>query len=161
MNDRPARRPVPDGSLDASGEALHWRTGQLMRIVLRRTSLQTGKMLGEAGYGDLRPMHLLVIEGLFLSAVRATDLAETIGLTKQATGQIIDRMEALGYVERVPDPADGRAKLVQLTDRGQRAARALRSIADDTDARWREILGQNRYGQLRAALGSLITASRR
>jgi DNA-binding MarR family transcriptional regulator len=132
-----------------------------MRILLRQSTLHTSEFLREQGFGDLRPMHLLVIERLVLSGVRATELAETLGLTKQATGQILDRMEAVGYVERVPDADDGRAKVVQLTDRGRRAANALRSHADEADARWQEILGPTRYRQLRAALGSLITASQR
>ncbi len=130
-----------------------------MRILLRQTSLLTSQVLAEHGYGDLRPMHLLVIERLSLSEVRATELVETIGLTKQATAQIIDRMDHLGYVGRVPDPSDGRAKVLQLTARGQRAAQALRSIADQNEAKWEETLGQSRYRQLRNALGSLITAS--
>lgn len=106
-------------------------------------------------------MHLLVIERLFLSGVRATELAETIGLTKQATGQVIDRMDELGYVERAPDPSDGRAKVVQLTKKGQRAARALRSIADENETTWGEVLGQARYRQFRAALGTLISSLQR
>jgi DNA-binding MarR family transcriptional regulator len=130
-----------------------------MRILLRQTSLQTNEALAEQGYGDLRPMHLLVIERLFIFEARATELAEVIGLTKQATGQILDRMDELGYVQRVPDPSDGRAKVLQLTERGQRAAQTLRSIADENEERLLAALGQTRYRQLRAALGSLITAT--
>jgi DNA-binding MarR family transcriptional regulator len=132
-----------------------------MRILLRQTSLQTSEALAEQGYGDLRPMHLLVIERLFICEARATEIAEAIGLTKQATGQIIDRMDELGYVQRVPDPSDGRAKVLQLTDRGQRAAQTLRSIADENEKKMLAALGQTRYRQLRAALGSLITATQR
>jgi DNA-binding MarR family transcriptional regulator len=132
-----------------------------MRILLRQTSLQTSEALAEQGYGDLRPMHLLVIERLLISEARATEIAEAIGLTKQATGQIIDRMDELGYVQRVPDPSDGRAKVLQLTDRGQRAAQTLRSIADENEKKMLAALGHTRYRQLRAALGSLITATQR
>jgi DNA-binding MarR family transcriptional regulator len=132
-----------------------------MRILLRQTSLQTSEALAEQGYGDLRPMHLLVIERLFIFEARATELAEAIGLTKQATGQILDRMDELGYVQRVPDPSDGRAKVLQLTERGRRAAHTLRSIADDNEEKLLAELGQTRYRQLRAALGSLITATQR
>lgn len=132
-----------------------------MRILLRQATQRSTEILRERGYGDLRPMHLLVIERLSISQTRATELAENIGLTKQATGQILDRMEELGYVERVPDPADGRAKIVQLTDRGRQAARSLRSNAEETDEYWSEVLGPARYRQLRSALASLIGASRR
>jgi DNA-binding MarR family transcriptional regulator len=144
-----------------SDDLPRWRTAQLIRVLLRQTSLRTSELLAEEGFGDLRPVHLLVIERLFLSGVRATELAETIGLTKQATGQVIDRMDELGYVERAPDPTDGRAKVVQLTGRGQRAARALRSIADENEATWGEVLGQVRYRQFRAGLGTLISSQQR
>lgn len=132
-----------------------------MRILLRQTTLQTSQALSEQGYGDLRPMHLLVIERLFISEARATELAEAIGLTKQATGQILDRMDELDYVRRVPDPSDGRAKVLQLTDRGQRAAQTLLSIADENEEKLLVALGQTRHRQLRAALASLITATQR
>ncbi|MGB7051818.1 MAG: MarR family transcriptional regulator [Acidimicrobiales bacterium] len=132
-----------------------------MRILLRQTTLQTSQALSEQGYGDLRPMHLLVIERLFISEARATELAEAIGLTKQATGQILDRMDELDYVQRVPDPSDGRAKVLQLTDRGQRAAQTLLSIADENEEKLLAALGQTRHRQLRAALASLITATQR
>lgn len=153
--------PVPGDGLDDSGVAPRLRTGHLMRILLRQATQRSTEVLRERGYGDLRPMHMLVIERLSMSATRGTELAENIGLTKQATGQILDRMAALGYVERVPDPADGRAKIVELTERGRQAARASRSNAEETDAHWSETLGPARYRQLRAALASLIASSRR
>jgi DNA-binding MarR family transcriptional regulator len=158
MGDR-TPNPPSGPSRRLSDDAPRWRTGHLMRILLRQTSLRTSEALAEHGYGDLRPMHMLVIERLFLSEVRATELTETIGLTKQATGQILDRMEDLGYIRRIPDPNDGRAKVLQLTERGQRAARTLRSIANENEAEWVSTLGQTRHQQLRAALGSLIAAT--
>jgi DNA-binding MarR family transcriptional regulator len=142
------------------GDAPRLRTGHLMRILLRQATQRSTEVLRDRGFGDLRPMHLLVIERLSVSETRGTDLAESIGLTKQATGQILDRMTDLGYVERVPDPVDGRAKIVQLTDRGRQAAGTMRSNAEDTDASWAQILGAARYRQLRSALASLIATSR-
>ncbi len=115
--------------------------------------------MAERGFGDLRPVHLLVIEMLARSSRRATSLAETLGLTKQATGHLLDRMENLGYVERVRDPQDGRAKSLQLTGRGQRAAEWLRAVADETDEEWAAVLGRSRHRQLRATLGALITTA--
>jgi len=130
-----------------------------MRILLRQSTLHTRRVLAEHGFGDLRPMHLLVLERLHHSPVRATALAETLGLTKQATGQIVDRMELFGYVARVRDPNDGRAKLVELADRGRQAADTLRVVAEDTDQRWSKTLGELRYRQLRTALGTLISTT--
>src|SRR4029453_10480151 len=78
--------------------------------------------LGERGYPDLRPGHA----ALFLSVhrpsgSRLTDLAEQTRLTKQAMMSMVDDLESRGYVRRVPDPQDARAKLVRLTPHGRRA----------------------------------------
>ena len=51
--------------------------------------------------------------------MRTTDIAARAGITKQAVGQIVDELEALGYVRREPDPADARARLVVYTERGK------------------------------------------
>ena len=155
------RPPGPGEALSGATDAPVLRTGHLMRILLRRSTQRSTEVLRDQGYGDLRPMHMLVIERLSISGTRGTELAESIGLTKQATGQLLDRMTDLGYVERVPDPADGRAKIIQLTERGRHAANTLRSNAEETDAYWAEVLGAARHRQLRSALASLIAASRR
>lgn len=67
----------------------------------------------------------------------------------------VDDLERLGYVERVPNPADGRAKLVRLTERGAAAgaegARIIASIESD----WGRRLGPHRSQVLRHALEEL------
>jgi DNA-binding MarR family transcriptional regulator len=61
---------------------------------------------------------------------RLTDIAQRAGLTKPTVLAAVDDLQRLGYVERLPDPADGRAKLVRLTPRGAAtAAEGARIIA--------------------------------
>lgn len=50
---------------------------------------------------------------------RLTDLAEMAEVTKQTAGFLVDRLADAGYVERVPDPSDARARLVRIADRGR------------------------------------------
>ncbi|MFC9020581.1 MarR family winged helix-turn-helix transcriptional regulator, partial [Streptomyces albidoflavus] len=71
--------------------------------------------LDSAGYAELRPMHGLVFQVLRGSGATSSELAEQLGVTKQAAGQILDDLEKRGYVERQPHPAGGRRKLVVLT----------------------------------------------
>ena len=59
---------------------------------------------------------------------RLTDLADRSGLTKQAVGEAVAELERKGYVERVPDPLDGRAKIIKLT-RARRARPASPAAA--------------------------------
>lgn len=79
--------------------------------------------LDDAGYADLRPMHGLVFQVLQGAGRTSSELAEQLGVTKQAAGQIIDDLARRGYVERRPHPAGGRRKLVVLT------AKALAHLA--------------------------------
>ncbi|WP_374103622.1 MarR family winged helix-turn-helix transcriptional regulator [Streptomyces sp. ISL-86] len=73
------------------------------------------RRLGEAGYADLRPLHGMAFQALKGPGATATELAERLGVTKQAAGQIVDDLEKRGYVRREPHPEGGRRKLVVLT----------------------------------------------
>jgi DNA-binding MarR family transcriptional regulator len=84
--------------------------------------------LAERGFDDLLPRHGAVLAYLHPDGVRATELARLSGRHKQAVGKALDELEELGYVERRPDPADRRAKLVHPTERGLRQIEAADSI---------------------------------
>jgi DNA-binding MarR family transcriptional regulator len=71
--------------------------------------------LDAAGYHDLRPIHGAVFQALRGSGATSTELAEHLGVTKQAAGQIVDELERKGYLTRQPHPDGGRRKLVVLT----------------------------------------------
>ncbi|MGW2345713.1 MarR family winged helix-turn-helix transcriptional regulator [Streptomyces sp. NPDC001661] len=94
-----------------------------------------------AGYSDLRPVHGLVFQTLKHSGATSSELAEGLGVTKQAAGQIIDDLEKRGYVERRPHPAGGRRKLVVLTDKATEhlavAGRILHKLEDQLVERLR------------------------
>jgi DNA-binding MarR family transcriptional regulator len=112
--------------------------------------------LEERGYPDLRPGHA----ALFLSVdrrsgSRLTDLAERTRLTKQAMMSMVDDLESRGYVRRVPDPSDSRAKLVRLTAHGRRAAAECRRAIQALEQRTRRQLGDRAYDGLRESLESL------
>jgi DNA-binding MarR family transcriptional regulator len=78
--------------------------------------------LNAAGF-PVRQPHGYVLRALYERPLALTALAELLDVSKQAAGQVVDEMVVLGLVERSPDPSDGRAKLLSLSDRG-RAARA-------------------------------------
>src|SRR6478609_2720864 len=72
-----------------------------------------------AGYAEIRPTHGCVFRFIHGGkAMRLTELAGYAGMTKQSVGEIVDDLVALGYVERIPDPQDRRAKLIRLTSKG-------------------------------------------
>src|SRR5919199_2989010 len=75
--------------------------------------------LAELGHPHVREGYGCVFGFIDLEhGSRLTELAERSGITKQAVGEAVAELEQLGYVERVPDPSDGRAKIIRLTPRG-------------------------------------------
>jgi DNA-binding MarR family transcriptional regulator len=76
-------------------------------------------------------------------------------MTKQALNYLLGQLERLGYLERHADPRDQRFTRIALTDRGQRAARAMRDIVLEVERDWERQLGRERFGQLRLLLTDL------
>jgi DNA-binding MarR family transcriptional regulator len=111
--------------------------------------------LAEAGYPDIRPAHGNVFGHIRKGGSRLTELAERARLTKQTMGYLVDYLEVRGYVEREPDPGDKRAKIVRLTDEGCELVGVAREIMGRIEARWAELLGEDRMEQLREMLKEL------
>ena len=83
---------------------------------------------------------------------RLTELAESAQVTKQTASALVDQLEALGYVARVPDPTDARARIIRLAPRGRRAQAAARQVEARILARWRDHLGERGTAQLERQL---------
>jgi DNA-binding MarR family transcriptional regulator len=116
--------------------------------------------LEERGYPDVRPGHAVVFLHIDRrSGSRLTDLAERSGVSKQAMMLVIDELEARGYLRRVPDPTDARAKLVRLTTKGRTCATECRRAVQSLEARTKRQLGERRYDGLRAILDELAATT--
>jgi DNA-binding MarR family transcriptional regulator len=110
------------------------------------------RRVAAAGYPGLRPSHGCVFRYLDVDGSRLSDLAEKSGMTKQAFGEHLANVEALGYIVRVPDPADGRAKLVMPTPRGRELLILGRQVFADLEREWAEAIGIERISALRDTL---------
>jgi DNA-binding MarR family transcriptional regulator len=130
--------------------------GALLRIPREATLRQVVAGLEAAGFGDVRPAHYTVFQHLPPEGMRLTALAEAALLTKQTMGYLVDDLEALGYVERVADPTDRRAKLVRLTARGWEVDQTVRAVVKQIEADWAERLGEEEYQHLSRLLRALI-----
>ena len=114
--------------------------------------------LEERGYPDARPAHGAVFMNIDRrSGTRLTDLARRARITKQGMMLIVDDLENRGYVRRIPDPEDARAKVVRLTARGRRYVAEARRAVAALEARARRELGDRRYEALRSSLEQLIS----
>jgi DNA-binding MarR family transcriptional regulator len=127
----------------------------LLQDVQRQMADELHDRLGKLGYAEIRPAHGCVFGNMRPHGVRLTDIAERSRITKQSVGEIVTNLEELGYVERVPDPDDKRAKLVRLTKQGQIVQDAALAIFADIEAEWGERIGKRKVAALRAALEEL------
>jgi DNA-binding MarR family transcriptional regulator len=106
--------------------------------------------MADAGFPDVREGHGCVFGFVDLEhGSRLTDLAERAGLTKQAVGEVVAELERKGYAQRVPDPYDGRAKIIRLTERGVEASLTGRRLFAEIEREWAEEYGQELVDQLR------------
>jgi DNA-binding MarR family transcriptional regulator len=110
-----------------------------------------------AGLDGIRPAQAVALVPLAAGGLHASDLADQLKVSRQAIAQGVAALERHGYVNRVPDPADARARIIELTPRGRQALRVMRSSALDLEKRWQEILGQKRLGELRKTLQMLLS----
>ncbi|HEY1355767.1 MAG TPA: MarR family winged helix-turn-helix transcriptional regulator [Solirubrobacterales bacterium] len=118
------------------------------------------RRLSERGFADIRPAHGCVFRWIYPNGARLTELAELAGHSKQAVGEFVCDLEAMGYVERVPDPVDGRAKIIRLTERGTEAKNTAREIFAEIEDEWAERIGRERVEALRDALETLYELER-
>ncbi|ATL69175.1 MarR family winged helix-turn-helix transcriptional regulator [Nocardia terpenica] len=129
--------------------------GLSMFIAYRAMEQRVFAALAGAGYGDITVAQGRVAARIAPEGTRLTELAEQAQVTKQTAGFLIDQLARAGYVQRVPDPADARARLVRLTDRGSEMAAFANSIAAEVENEWATHLGRARMRQLRDIMARL------
>ncbi|WP_454198052.1 MarR family winged helix-turn-helix transcriptional regulator [Nocardia sp. Marseille-Q1738] len=129
--------------------------GLLMFVAYRSMEERVFAALAEAGYGDISVAQGRLAARIAPQGSRITELAEQAQVTKQTAGFLVDQLERAGYVERMPDPRDGRARLVRLSERGRGMADYANEIADNIQGEWAAHLGARRMRNLREALTRL------
>lgn len=134
--------------------------GRLLLEASRQVGADLVAELQERGFDDARPAHAVVVLRVDRRAgTRMGDLATRAGMTKQGMMLLVDDLENRGYVRRVPDPEDARARVVRLTARGRRYVAEFRRALAAVEGRVRRDLGDGRFDAMRAALEDLVSAS--
>ncbi|MFB7633897.1 MarR family winged helix-turn-helix transcriptional regulator [Streptomyces sp. NPDC056149] len=126
--------------------------GVLAAQVLISVQRELFAELAEQGFDDIQPRAGAVLAHLRPDGVRASELALASGRHKQVIGSLVDDLERLGYVERRPDPADRRAKLVHPTERGLLQMEAAAAIMRTIEARHAKAMGRREYATFKSAL---------
>jgi DNA-binding MarR family transcriptional regulator len=127
----------------------------LMFIAARAAADRIFNVVHDAGFSDVTIAQSRLLMGIDAEGTRLSVLADRAQVAKQTATALVDKLERAGYVERAPDPSDGRARLVRLTPRAQAALPIARAEEARIEAEWEAHLGTKRMVQLRAALSAL------
>lgn len=130
--------------------------GAMLRIPFQAIVTHIDAGLQAKGFTDLRPAHFVIFQHIRPEGSRITELAEQAQITKQSIGSLVDHLMACGYVRRLPDPNDGRAKIVCLTERGWALNNAARESLGEIEQMWAAQVGATRMAQLKQILQDLI-----
>ena len=143
--------------MDLSRDARN--TAHLLQAAHRAYVARVAAAVRRAGHPEIRAVHGgNVFAHLSAEGSRLSELAARAGMADQSMSYLVDYLAARGYVERVPDPTDARAKLIRRTERGWAAERAGEAAIAELEAAAARSLGAERLRTLRGMLAELIAA---
>lgn len=129
--------------------------GVLLFVAYRAMESRVLDAVAAAGFDDITLAQARVFQRIGPGGTRLSELAAAAQVTKQTAGFLVDQLERAGYVERVPDPTDARARLVRIGPRGAAAAPVAAAALAEVEGEWAAHLGVTAMSQLRRALGRL------
>lgn len=131
-----------------------------MRMLAAASQVVEGIQAGLArrGYRDVRPAHGFAFVRISQGGATVLDVAEHLGVTKQAASQLIEQLVQRKYVTRIADADDARRRVLVLTRRGRACTKAAEAAAADAVARWLPMLGESGMRSLHRLLTRLDVA---
>lgn len=131
----------------------------LMREAYLRLNDIVVTRLAEQGHDFVRPAHAAVFQFLDDDGTTVSVLAQRARMTKQGMAQLVHHLEEHGYVTRVPDPADRRAKLVTPTAKGREVFDIARGLVPEIEGLVAGIVGPKRLAAIRDDLDAVRRAT--
>ncbi|WP_209325954.1 MarR family winged helix-turn-helix transcriptional regulator [Brevibacterium renqingii] len=128
--------------------------GMLAFLAYRQTEMRSMTAVEAAGY-TITLSQARLFERVSPEGSRLTELAESAQLTKQSAAYLVDELITGGFLRRSPDPEDGRAKLITITDRGYEVIAVARRSEAEVEDEWRSQLGDGSFDTLRRLLADL------
>jgi DNA-binding MarR family transcriptional regulator len=129
--------------------------GLLLREPYRIASEELHRRIAQRGHPEVRAPHGNVFGFLDAEGTQVSELARRAQVTKQSMADLVAHLERHGYVERVPDPGDRRAKLVRATARGREVYAIAREVVAELEREWTARLGARKMRRLRELLQEL------
>jgi DNA-binding MarR family transcriptional regulator len=124
----------------------------LLRVPANAILRRIIKELNASGFEELRLPHMAVLQFPGPDGVRPGTLAERAGVSKQAMNQLLQSLDAAGYLERAAAREDGRTRKVHFTKRGRAAYSKISDILHDIEREWAAELGAKQFADLKALL---------
>jgi DNA-binding MarR family transcriptional regulator len=128
----------------------------LLRVLHQRFADEIDGRLRRLGFDDVRPGAAKVFPFVPPDGIQVGELAVRAGVRKQTMAEAVEQLERAGYVERRPNPADRRSRLVFLTERGRHLRPAAAAAGREVEARWGELVGDDKLDALREILVDLL-----
>lgn len=135
-----------------------FRLGALVSIVRAAISDRVRARLDREGFIDVTPAQEVALQVLAPAGMRLTDLAAAAGMAKQSMAYLVEQLEQAGYLERVPDQSDARAKLINRTERGWAYQKIAAEVVAELEAEWSDLLGVSDFAEMKRHLGRLAAA---
>lgn len=130
--------------------------GQLLVRLLREFRDDLSAPRADAGFDDVREPHFQIFGNIRMGGIRLTELADRAQLSLAATSELVNDLADLGYLTRRPDPADGRAKLIELTTRGRNLMEVAGKRVADIESRWAAVAGERNFNQMCRTMQRLL-----
>ncbi|HVH41920.1 MAG TPA: MarR family winged helix-turn-helix transcriptional regulator [Labilithrix sp.] len=149
------------GSDDYADKLEAAKARSTVQLLFKAARLLNERAIGQVRQRMNKPVrvaHTTLLPHVDLAGTRLTDLASRLGVTKQAAGQLVDELVEMGVLERVPDPADARAKLVRFSARGRAGLLEGLGVLREIEAGIASLLGDKKMRALHEALTAIVAA---
>ncbi len=131
--------------------------GQLLVRLLTQFRAELSAPREDRGYTDLRDAHMHVFGNVGIDGIRLTELAARAQLGLATMSELVTELQQLGYLERRPDPADGRARLIFPTSRGRQLLDDAGDRVAEIEQHWAELVGREEFEHTCRVLARLLS----
>ena len=144
------------------GETDPWRVhnaGRVMGSAFRVFSNDAMQAVRSGGFPAVAEVHMTLLRNLDLNGTRPTEIAARARMTKQAMADLVAKTELLGWVARVPDPEDGRARTVVFTGTGLRLFEQTRIGVERAERRLAMVIGDPFLAEMKRRLARYVASA--
>ena len=130
--------------------------GRMLLKLERHFTRQVLDKLAADGIKDITLRHFVIIPYIDHKGIRAVDIAHQAGITKQAVSKLVDELVQKGYLALIPDPTDGRAFLILMSEKGNEFLKLTLKYTQQVEAQWSSKTGEDDFKTMKAAMTTLL-----